>query len=94
MAAIMDFNIWRVHLRVIPTNLQSVQFQVGSDINLYFIRGFIETHMKLNPLNPAGRFSGLGKRGGGGGGPKTRRTGFPAFSMVCAKPEEHLNRGT
>ena len=27
-------------------------------------------------------------------GPETRRAGFPAFAMVCQKPEEHLNRRT
>ena len=27
-------------------------------------------------------------------GPETRRADFPAFAMVCQKPEEHLNRRT
>ena len=27
-------------------------------------------------------------------GPETRQASFPAFAMVCQKPEEHLNRRT
>ena len=42
----------------------------------------------FNPLNPAGWLSGLRS----GGGPKTWQAGFPAFAMVCQKPEEYLNR--
>ena len=43
----------------------------------------------FNPLNPAGQFSGLHK-----GVSQTRRAGIPAFSLVCQKPDQPLNRLT
>ena len=41
-----------------------------------------EVKVVLNPLNLAGRFSGLRKWGS-----KTRRAGFLAFAMMCQKPK-------